>query len=448
MGVPTVSIATQAFVELAHSTAYKKGIPNLKVTFTPHPIAARTTEESIKYLNSPDPVSGNPMLAQIYAGLSEKVSAQDMQKGTIEREARQRFLPPDTPVNLQQMFHDKLWTDGLPIIMPTEEKVKEMLTGTSRDPDEIVGEMRPSGPHEAWTFTVEMVAINAVMAGARPEYLPIILAIAATGQSALVSSTSSFARMAVVNGPIRDEINMNSSIGALGPFNQANSAIGRAWLLLSKNLGGSGLPGSTYLGSQGTSINYNNMTYPEAEDGLPEGWEPLHVQHGFKKEDNVVSIFTGWSFANIAWFSPLPIHEVIKNWQSHFFSFGTTRQSTLVLDPTVAVELKNAGFETKQDFIDYLCEETTTPAWLYWSTHQEQYEQAKQGVEPYASYLKLGETAEIPVSRYVKRPARGAPQGSPERNPIEVVVVGGSTNPYWSGGDFGLNVSANIDEWR
>jgi hypothetical protein len=448
MGVPTVSMITMAFEELGHSTAFKKGVPDLPIVFTQHPIAGRSTEESNKFLHGNDPVTGVPMMEEIYAGLTEKLKPEDTKTGMIEREQRERFLPPDTADNLQKIFNDKMWTDGLPIILPTEERVKEMLKGTSHKPDEIVGEMRPSGPHEAWQFTVEMVATNAVMAGARPEYLPVILAIASTGESALVSSTSSFARMAVVNGPIRDQIQMNYSIGAMGPFNQANATIGRAWLLLSKNLGGSGMPGTTYLGTQGNNINYNNLTFPEAEDALPEGWQPLHVQNGYKKDDNVVTIFTGWSLNDIAWFSPLSQQEVIKNWLSHFFSFGTTRQATVILDPTTAQEIKDNGFNTKQQFIDYLIEKSTTPGWLYWSTHEKEYEQAKQGVEPYASYLKLGETAEVPVSRYRKMVPRGAPPGTPARNPIQVIVTGGSTNPYWSGGDFGIARTASIDKWR
>lgn len=440
MGVPTVSMATSAFVELATSTAYKKGIPNLKITFTPHPITDRPADVCDDYIQGNNPVSGNPMLAEIVGGLTAKLTSADTQTGLIEREERQRFLPPDTPENLQSMFHEKMWTDGLPIVLPTAERVQAMLTGTSHDPDELIGSMRPSPPHEAWEYTVEMVAINAVMAGAKPEYLPTILAIASSGMSSLFSSTSSFARMAVINGPVRNEINMNSSIGALGPFNHANATIGRAWLLISKNLGGSGLPGSTYLGSQGNALNYNNLTFPEAEEGLPPGWLPLHVQKGFDANESVVSLFSGWSLNDIAWYSPLPQHEVIKNWLSHFFSYGTS-QATLVLDPIVAADLQANGFATKQAFIDYLVENSTTPGWLYWSTHEEEHEQAKQGVEPFASYLALGETAEVPVSRFQPRPGRAG-------LPIEIVAVGGSTNTFWSGGDFGYQQSISIDKWK
>ncbi|MCC6201988.1 MAG: hypothetical protein IT494_03165, partial [Gammaproteobacteria bacterium] len=178
---------------------------------------------------------------------------------------------------------------------------------------------------------------------------------------------------------------------------------------------------------------------------------------------SVVSIMSGWSFNTIAWFSPLPQQDVIKNWLTHFFSFGLSA-ATIIVDPIVATELKNNGFATKQQFAQYLATESKTPAWLYWSQNEQLLEQAKNGVEPYASYLKLGETAEIPVSRFVRRgppggmagpagaPAGGAaaaaPAGMPQRTPIEVVAVGGGTNTYWSGGDFSHVTSTSIDKWR
>lgn len=448
MGIPAIPIVTRRFEELAKTTALKKGIPNLRITFTPHPISDRSAELSNTYLHGSDPVSGKPMLEEIVAGLTETLSREDQKTGFMEREKRPRLLKPDSPENLAKMFNEKMWTDGLPVVLPTEERVREMLKGTSHKPDEMVGVMRPSPPHEAWQYTVEMVAINAVMAGARPEYLPVILAIASTGVSSLFSSTSSFARMVVVNGPVRDEIAMNASIGALGPFNQANATIGRAWTLVSKNLGGSGTPGSTYLGSQGNALNYNNLCFPETEEALPEGWNPLHVQKGFKRDDSVVSIFSGWSLNDIAWYSPLPQQEVIREWLSHFFSFGVNR-ATLILDPLVANDIKANGFDSKEKFSKWLSEKSTTPGWLYWSRYPEKLEQAKQGVEPYASYLKLGDKDEVPVSRYVAGGmSPGAVAGSAPPNPIEIVVTGGGTNTFWSGGDFSYVTSASVDKWR
>lgn len=446
--MPAVSIVTARFEELARTTAYKKGMPRQRITFAPHPVTDRTAEVARQYLAGNDPISKQPMLQQIHQGLAQPLQEQERQAGFLDREPRPRLLPPDTPSNLERMFHDNQWTDGMAIVLPTEERVAEMLKATSHKPDEVVGIMRPSPPHEAWEYTVEMVAVNAVMAGARPEYFPTILAIASTGTTSLISSTSSFARMVVVNGPVRNEIGMNSGIGALGPFNHANATIGRAWTLISKNLGGSGKPGETYLGSQGNALSYNNLCIPETEESLPEGWLPLHVQKGFKAEDSTISILSGWSLNNIAWYSPLPQKDVIKNWLSHFFSFGTTR-ATLLLDPVVAADMKNGGFASKQAFAEWLGQNSKTPAWLYWSTHEEELKKAQQGVEPFASYLKLGEGAEIPVSRYVNPPTSGTGIASTNSaTPIEIVVVGGGTNTFWSGGDFTYVASASIDHWK
>ncbi len=445
--MPALPIVTERFVELATTTSYKKGIPNMRTIYVPHPITDRPAELCRKYVRDKDPVTKKALLDEVIAGLSAPLSAEDKKTGFMEREKRPRLLGPDTPSNLERMFHDNQYTDGLPIVMPTQERVAAMLKGTSHKPDEIVGVMRPSPPHEAWEFTVEMVATNAVMAGARPEYLPTILAIASTGVSSLFSSTSSFARMVVVNGPVRNEIGMNSSIGALGPFNHANATIGRAWTLISKNLGGSGKPGETYLGSQGNALSYNNLCFPEAEEDLPKGWVPLHVQKGYKPQESVVSIFSGWSLNDIAWYSPLSQPEVIRNWLTHFFSFGTG-QATLILDPVTAADVQENGYNTKDEFSDWLAKTSKTPAWLYWSTRPNDLKQAKAGVEPYASYLKLGEGAEIPVSRFLRRPRPGAPTDAPPSSAIEVLVTGGGTNTYWSGGDFSYVASASVDKWK
>ena len=257
-----------------------------------------------------------------------------------------------------------------------------------------------------------------------------------------------------MNGPVVKEIGMNTGIGAMGPVSRANSSIGRCWTLISKNLGGSGKPGETYLGSQGNALNYNNLCFPETEDGLPAGWNPLHVQKGFKKSDSVVSLFSGWSMSDIAWYSPLPIHEVIRGWLEHFFSFGTT-QATLVLDPIVAADVAANGYPTKEAFTKFLAEKTGTPGWLYWSQHPNEKKQAEAGVEPYAGWMKMGQGAVVPVSRYSRTgyPTRNtAFMASKDNNEpttsIEIVVTGGGTNTFWSGGDFGYAGSASVDQWR
>ena len=338
-------------------------------------------------------------------------------------------------------------TDFLPITIPTEEEVEEMLKGTSHKPDEVIGKLSAAqGAQPSWSFTVKHVAINAVMAGASPEYFPVILAISATGQPALFSSTSSFSRMVLLNGPISDQIKMNYGIGAMGPFAEPNATIGRAWTILSKNLGGCGVPGLSYLGSLGSNFNYNNLCIAETENRLPDGWKPFHVQKGFKPDESVVSIFSGWSLNNVAWFTPLPYHELIKNWLTHFFSFGTSA-ATLLLDPTVARDAKDHGYNSKEELSDYWSKNSKTPGWLYWDTHRNELKQAQAGVEPYASYLKMGD-GEIPFQRFYRRGRPGAPPDPNPKSSIEVIVMGGETNTYWAGGDFSYVTSVSVDKWR
>jgi len=170
------------------------------------------------------------------------------------------------------------------------------------------------------------------------------------------------------------------------------------------------------------------------------------VQKGFKPDESVVSIFTGWSMNNICYFPAIPIHENIKNWLTHFFSTGNFA-ATLLLDPTVARDVRSRGYATKEDFSDYLSKNSKTPGWLYWETHRNELKQAQAGVEPYASYLKMGD-GEIPVTRYVRRGRPGAPPDPNPKSSVEVIVLGGETNTYWFGGDFSHTASASVDKWR
>lgn len=168
----------------------------MRTVFTPHPVTDRPAALCRKYLESNDPVTGKPILQEIVEGLTKPVSDEDKSTGFLPRPPRERLLKPDTVENLENYFYGNNFTDGLPIVLPTEKKVAEMLKATSHKPDEIVGKMAASTPHEAWSYTVEMVAVNAVMSGAKPEYFSSILALASTGATALVSSTSSYAKMA------------------------------------------------------------------------------------------------------------------------------------------------------------------------------------------------------------------------------------------------------------
>jgi len=282
-------VHTHVFARLCRATALSMGMPRLRQAYVPQPVVGRSASDLRAYVDGTDPVSGRPFMQEVIEGLTTPLDEADLQGLSFER-STPRLLEADTEERLHQLFEENCWTDFLPITLPTEARVEAMLEGTSHPPDKIVGRLRPTAFREFWEFTVEKVAVNAVMAGARPEYFPAILALAASGITARSSSTNSFATITVVNGPIRNEIGMNSGIGVMGPYNRANATIGRAYGLLSQNLQGGSVPGETYLGSLGNWYAYTAVL-PEAEERSP--WTPLHVQKGFKPSDSIASIFFG-----------------------------------------------------------------------------------------------------------------------------------------------------------
>ena len=457
--MPTAPVITVAFEDVVKGFAFDKGMPNQRFTFVPHPIANIPAPTCRGYLSGNDPVTGKPIVQEIIGALTGSLTDEEKKTGFIERPIPPRLIGPDTEEKLQHLFYANGWTDGLPIVLPTEERIAKMLKGTSRRPDEVVGKMQASSVREFWSYTVEKVAVNAVMAGAKPEHFPVILAIASTGIPSLMTSTTSFARMVVVNGPIRNKIGMNAGIGALGPFNEANAVIGRAWTFLSKNLGNAGSPGSVYMGSHGNNLNYNNLCFPEKEQSLPEGWKPFHVQKGFKPEESVVSVFSGHyliygdALNNSRCSPPLEqclYHELIRFMIQDFKSVGPYRtvKATLLLDPTAAKKIKEGeGFGTKEKLEQWFSENTFMPVWEYWVTYPKDFQAAKTGVEPLASWLKLPAETIIPIKKF-NPPKPFEVPGRALKDPISVIVVGGETLPVWYVGNFDYITSASVDKWK
>lgn len=431
-GVPTVGIHAKPFASVVKSVAYTKGMPHQRFAFVPMPVMGKSDSELRAYVDGNDPVTGKPLMEEIVTALTEPLSEKETHKTTIDRSTR-RLVDPDSEDRLQALFLENGWTDRLPIVVPTEERVAAMLSGTSRKADEIVGSMRPTRTREAWQFTVEKVAVNAVMAGARPEYFPVVLALAASGVTARPSTTTSGATMAVVNGPIRQEINMNWGIGAMGPYNHANATIGRAFGLLSQNLQGGSVPGETYMGSQGNSYAYNSLTYAENEERSP--WPPLHVQHGFSASDSAVSIFRHCRTTSFQ----MGLRE--KHWRDHvqYLLRGLNPHTppTFILDPIVARQfVERGGFDTKEKLIRWIHDHATIPAAIYWDDQLIQnyiHPRALKGEEPYASKLKAAADELIAMYRL---------------DEIEIVVVGGETNGYWRVMGCNYDKSVSIDEWR
>jgi hypothetical protein len=437
-GVPTIPVSTHVFARLAKSTSLAAGMPTARNCFVPQPVVGLSPAELRAYIEGADPVSGRPFMQEVLEGLTGPLTNEDLKGASFER-STPRLMEPDTEDNLRRLFAESHWTDFLPIILPTEERVEAMLGGTSLAPDTIVGRLRPTSFREAWELDVEKVAVNAVMAGARPEHLPVILAMAASGVTARSSSTTSWATLAMVNGPIRRELEMNSGIGALGPYNLANAAIGRAYSLASQNGQGGSVPGDTYMGSQGSNWNYT-ACWAEAEERSP--WGPFHVDSGFKASDSVVSLFFG-GWYTLSGFGPR------ETWKDKFIRYlvATDHYSAplIVMDPLVARAFADMGW-TKQTLAQWCAENARMPARDYWD---EQWittlikPHALAGVEPYAGRLKAAPDELISIFQ---------PQD------IRIAVVGGETQGAFkmiSGrllGQGGKDARGNpiglIDAWR
>lgn len=429
---PTVSIHARPFLPVVKATAFQRGMPHARYVYVPMPVMGKTPRELRAYVDGNDPNTGRPVMEEVLEALTTPISEEEQKKVSFDR-STPRLLEPDTEDNLQQFFIDNGWTDKLPIVLPTEERVAKMLAGTSRRPDDVVGRLRPTWGREAWEYTVEKVAVNAVMAGAKPEYFPVILALAATQVTARPSTTSSAAAMAVVNGPVRHEIKMNSGMGAMGPYNHANATIGRAYGLFSTNLQGGSDPGTTYLGSQGNNYAYTSITFAENEERSP--WVPFHVQHGYKPTDSTVSVFQGCRATAFT----LGLRE--KYWREHVVNLlrglDPHVPPTLLLDPITARQfVDRGGFDTKEKLIQWVHGNATLPAGQYWDYQLIQnyvYPRALNGVEPYATGLKAAEDELIPMFRL---------------EDINVVVVGGETNGYWRIMGCIYHKTASVDEWR
>ncbi len=207
----------------------------------------------------------------------------------IEPTLRARRVELGPAEDEAEAMYERGWSDGLPLVPPTVERVARMLCGTSRKPDEVVAVVPP----DLVECTVEKVAINAVMAGCRPEYLPVVLAAVeaactdAFNIHGVLATTWFSGPLVIVNGPKARAIGMNSGVNALGQGNRANATIGRALQLVVRNVGG-GRPGGVDRATLGTPGKY---TFCFAEDEAGSPWEPLHVERGMPPDSSAVTLF-------------------------------------------------------------------------------------------------------------------------------------------------------------
>ncbi|MBN2317967.1 MAG: hypothetical protein JXR49_02775 [Acidobacteria bacterium] len=272
-------LANNGFVNDAHSAASGKGMPGVRVLGTPIACESTVAEDIAAGIDG--------ALDDIITALTEPLTDEE-KSPQIKTGEQPRIAFTGTLEKVNEFYYRKGWGDGLPIIPPTEEAVAEMLTGTDLPADHVVTKLIP----RLGKATVEKIAVNAVMAGALPTHMPILIAAVdalsdpKTRFDTFEVSTGSWAPLLVINGPVRNDIHINSSSGMMSPGDIANSAIGRALGLIVKNIGGA-RKGIEDMGTLGDAMKYS-LVIGENEENSP--WEPLHVEFGYEKEDNTVTV--------------------------------------------------------------------------------------------------------------------------------------------------------------
>jgi hypothetical protein len=231
--------------------------------------------------------------------------AKNVEPGVLERlkirfnetGLRSRRIEIGADEDEQEAMDARGWSDGLPLVPPTEERVLRMLDGSARDPQEVLGLVPP----DLAPATVEKIAINAVMAGCKPEYLPVVLA-AVEGvlderfaMHGVLATTMFVGPVVIVNGAIRRHIGMNAKGNVLGQGNRANASIGRALQLVIRNIGG----GRPREADRATLGNPGKYTYCFAEDEEGSSWEPLSVERGLKPGQSAVTVFAGFGLQGV-----------------------------------------------------------------------------------------------------------------------------------------------------
>jgi hypothetical protein len=267
----------------------------------------------------------------------------------------------------QEAVDDELeargWSDGLPVVAPTRERVEAMVAAGGRDGDDSLGPMPP----RQGDATIEALAVNAVMAGCRPAYFPVVVAAVEAmlepefNLYAVQATTHPCSPLVIVNGPIATELGINSRYGAFGPGFRANATIGRAVRLILHNVGG-GVPGVLDRATQGQPSKYS---FCVAENEAESPWEPLHVERGHDRDRSTVTVVGCESPHNINDHVSNRAPGILATVASSMADMGANNsylhgEPVLALGPEHAAILGAAGM-SKQDIRAHLFDEARIP---------------------------------------------------------------------------------------
>jgi hypothetical protein len=393
LGIPTITIATEPFTNLAREISRSEGVPELCLVIVPHPLGGIPPAAAVAKADQAFPI--------ILSSLTnwQPTAAAGSNRGAYPA-AHFEFTGSVEEIN--RVFFNKRWSSGLPIIPPSADLVQEMVSKTNLRTDEMLGIVPPRGG----ILTVELVAAHAVMAGCRPEYMPLLVAalrallVPAVNWRGSLSTTGTTQTLIIVNGPIVKELGIGYQQGAAGKGYHPNVSIGYAINLIAYNVGGSRSPDidRSTLASPGDFVCW---LFGENEEKLPQGWEPFHVDGSFRKEESVVTVMCSYPpIENIDHGSSTPQEHM--RWWSHLVS-GLSNMGGPVLpilleqSPIIAVGPEHAQLFaqagwSKDDYRQAFWEGTRLPL----SVWPESYKNGKM-LERYLGAITSGSLIPITV---------------------------------------------------
>jgi hypothetical protein len=367
-----VSIVQEGFVPDAKASGEAFRIPDPVLAVTPHVFTALNAPQTRRAVDAiiDDIVNGlTTPLPEPEQRMVGRITTRGPKDEVLEFAAADRY---DAFLKMNEAFLEWGWSDGFPIICPTEEAVREMLSGTKRDPDDTVVEHFVPGMARG---SVRSIAINAVMAGCRPELLPVVIAAVeamhdpAIATRNMAMSTSPHAPLFIVNGPIADRLQINHGLCALGPagpekLSFPNVAIGRAVRLSLMNIGNC-YPGIMDQDTIGSPAKFGMVL---AENVKANPWQPYHVEKGWREDESTISCCYGHSLIDMCDMESDTAAGLMNTFAKHLTGIGgqtlTYYKPVILLAPDHAAVLARDGW-TKEDIRQYLHLHCRIPAEQY-----------------------------------------------------------------------------------
>lgn len=393
LGKRAVAVVNEGFLADARSAASARGLPGLRL------VAQRAPCES----DDAQAIRASIVeaAAKLRAAVTAPADAAELAPPAAAPQAAEGAVFQGSNEEFNRFYYKRGWGDGLPLVPPTDAAVREMLRGTDLAHDHCLGELEP----RRGFATVEKIAINAVMAGALPVHLPVILSCVEALLDPLARfgtfnvSTGSWAPFWIVNGPIREDIHVNHGSGALSPGSIANSAIGRALALIVRNIGGA-RPGIEDMGVLGNPMKFSSVL---AEDEAQSPWPPLHVDAGVAAGESAVTLFFPNSYSQLWPYQGDAngiLNALIYNLQP-----GRGGLTCILLPPVHAQTLARAGWN-KAGVQAYISEYARVPAYR----HRNFYDTSP-------AFIKIGSVPANPMDsmRIIRDPSQ-----------IRIVVTGGA----------------------